>query len=221
MPARRGQSFRDDKGSEAVSEKSIHPDIEALRALRRALDEEGEGALLRFSAANGAGALNVRRGRFLTRGGDAEVVAALGMLAAEPAVASVRPPAEGDEWKPTREDARALVIRAVYGAKLSDERVLALARFFSAMPPIRVRLAPMYPYADFFPGFTPYMRLHADSLLQGELRLASWLGDVASAGAVGGRVRLLLVMYVLGLIQPRPKPRPSIFGRLMNAIRGV
>ena len=193
-----------------------------LKQIRRFLAEKRSG-VLRIQTACGPVRLDVSEGSFLVSGDDSAVVQAVNMLIMCQVVDSAahelrRVGASGGAKAVPPEE---IVIRACYEGTFDRARVFELSRFFSMFPPVNIRLAPMYQHAEIFPGFTEYMRLHASLLLEGEVRLAEFLMRASSPEDLQNKVRLLVALYVLGLIIPKPKPKKSVFNRLISRIRGI
>jgi len=191
-----------------------------LKQLRHFLTE-GKRGTLRIRTEYGPVELNISQGCFLTSSDDSAVIQTINMLIMCQVIDTSVEDLKTGQFSLVGKSPEEIIIRACYQGTPDETRVFELSRFFSLFPPVGIKLAPMYKVAEIFPGFTDYMKLHANSLLDGKVSLNDFLTRASSPDEMRSNVRLLVVLYVLGLIVPLPKPKRSVFNRLIKIVRGI
>jgi len=191
-----------------------------LRELRHFLTEKKRGTLC-IETEYGPVELHISQGLFLTDSNDSAVIRTINMLIMCQVMDTSVDALKTGQLSLLSQSPDEIIIRACYRGSMNLERLFELSRFFSLFPPVNIKLVPMYKYAEIFPGFTAYMKLHAESLLNGQVSLNEFLMQADSPDKAYANVQLLVVMYVLGLITPKPKPKRSAFSRLIKIVRGI
>jgi len=193
-----------------------------LKQLRRFIIEGGRGSLF-FQTNEGLTALHISNGYFLSsKTQDDEVVRAINMLVRKQVhntlVKELQP---GDGRHLVNSGPEALVIKACYHGEIEDARVLAIMHFFSLFPPVNIKLEPLNRHSAIFPDFPAYLKMHSDSILNGEIVLNDYLLNSSFPNEIRSTLRLILTLYLLGMIVPVPKPKNSIFERIIKRVRGL
>jgi len=191
-----------------------------LKQLRHFLAEGRRGTLC-ITTDYGPVELDISQGCFLTHSDDSAVIQAINMLLMCHVFDTSIEELKTGNLSIVSRSPEEIIIRGCYRGVLDETRLFELSRYFSMFPPVKIKLAPLYKFAEIFPGFTAYMKLNADSLLNGQVNLNDLLTTARSPDEMRFNVQLLVVLYVLGLIVPAPKPKRSIFGRIMKAVRGI
>lgn len=191
-----------------------------LKQLRHFLAEKRRGTLL-ITTDYGPVELDFSQGLFLTQSDDSAVIQAINMLLMCQVLDLSVEELKTGNLKIVSKAPEEIIIRACYRGTMDETRIFELSRYFSMFPPVKIRLAPIHRFAEIFPGFINYMQLHTESLINGQVNLNDFIMSSDSPEKLNLNVRLLVVLYVLGLIVPIAKPRRSIFGRIMKAVRGI
>jgi len=194
--------------------------IDYLKQLRYFLTE-GRRGTLHITTEHGAIDLNISQGCFLTPSDDSAVIQTINMLLTAHVLDVSIEELKAGNLTLVSKSPEEVIIRGCYQGPPDEIRLFELSHFFSLFPPVKIKLAPMYKFAEIFPGFTAYMKLHADSLLNGQVKLNDFLAGAPSPDKMCFNVQLLVALYVLGLMAPAPKPKHSIFNRLIKAVRGI
>ena len=190
-----------------------------LKVFRRCLHERRTGSL-GFQTGQGINWLHMSDGYFLSQVGTDAVVRSIQSVLNIPVHGCVMRDLIQSGEKTSHIEAEEAVLNACYSDEIDSMFIQRFAQFFSRFPLVSVKLAPMHRCTSQFPGFDEYIRLYEMSVFEGGISLKDQL---KSAGyKIHESVRLMMVLYLLGLIEPareRVKEERSVFGRLMRRVR--
>jgi len=120
--------------------------------------------------------------------------------------------------------ATGVLLDACYADGLSSIQIENFADHFRRFPPVSIKLGPMHKYDTRFPGFDEYIRMYEQSVLEGGIFLRRELENIESPDDLSAMIRLLIVLYLLGLMEPSRAPiqeNIGVFGKLMKRIRNL
>jgi hypothetical protein len=116
------------------------------------------------------------------------------------------------------------VLDACYKDNLSSAQIRSFAEHFRRFPPVSIKLAPMHRHDSRFPGLEAYISLYEQSVLEGDVSLRKCLKSAESSDAIPALICLLIVLYLLGLMEPasiRQEKRAGVIGKVINRIRNL
>jgi len=123
------------------------------------------------------------------------------------------------------------LVAAVNGFTPSDRLRQSLEALAGRLPPVAVKYAPLHRMGLL--EVAPYLQLHRESLMRGDVRIHPWLAQAKDASELAGRLRAFLLCFCLGLIvRARPDAgrskseqqgprRSSVLARIIDRIRGL
>lgn len=194
-----------------------------LKNLRRLLFEKHTGTM-EFLTHHGNVYLHMSDGYFFSEAGSEAIVDSIRAILNTPVYNFSRKEMMLRGGSIPHVGAEPAVLDACYFHDITSIQIQNFVDYFSRFPLVSIKLAPMHRYDSQFPGFAEYINLYEQSVLEEGVSLKRYLKGSASPQDTYSMIRLLIVLYLFGLMEPvrtRSDNGISLFSRLMDKIRTI